>query len=106
MAIDEETILALKAKHGDKLSTVTFEETSLVLRKPTRDEYKRFREEVLDDKKKTGAVSKLVKCLVVYPERWEDVDAIFEEYPGLEDIASGAAVQMVGASKEAVVGKL
>jgi hypothetical protein len=106
MAIDEATIQALKKEHGDKLSTVSFEDAVLVLRKPTRAEYKRFREEVIDEKKKTAAVPKLVKCLVVYPKAWEEVEAILDEYPGLEDIASAAAVQSVGASKESIIGKL
>ena len=106
MAIDEATIQELKKEHGDKLSTVSFEDAILVLRKPTRAEYQRFREEVIDEKKKKAAVPKLVKALVVYPKTWEEVDAIFDEYPGLEDVASGAAVQSVGASKESIVGKL
>lgn len=104
--IDEQTIQALKDKHGDKLSTVEFEEATIVLRRPSRAEFQRFRALVTDEKKRLGAAEKLVRDIVVYPATWEQVDALFDDYPALEDQVSAEAVRMAGGSKDVIVGKL
>ena len=106
MAIDDAKVQALKEKYGPRLSKLEFEDAVIVLRKPSRDEYQRFRADVSDEKKRAAAAGKLVKCLVVHPPEWSEVEAIFDEYPALEDQAANAALQMAGATKEASVGKL
>jgi len=62
----------------------------LVLRKPNRAEYKRFRKEATGDNS-DSAQETLVRQIAVYPSR-DALDALFDDYPGIAE-ACGKAIR-------------
>jgi len=61
----------------------------MVLRKPTRAEYKMFRSQTHNPAQVADAQEMLVRKLCVFPV---DVDALIEEWPGIPE-ACGKAIQ-------------
>lgn len=72
----------------------------IVLRRPTRMEYKQFRAMAHDPVKKPEAQEQLaIKCCV-YPASREDFSAILDDWPGIPEAASKAIVALTGMEAE------
>lgn len=97
----DEQIKALKEKHGDKLKVITIPatdfdaETEIVVKRPPRGEYKRFRAMLFDDAEKANAMETLAKACVVYPEG-SGFQALLEERPGLAEVVGGKCAELAG----------
>lgn len=96
----DDQIRALKEKHGEKLKVIPVPatefdaETEIVIKRPSRGEYKRFRTMLFDDAQKADAVETLAKNCVVYPENFA---ALLEDRPALADLVGGKAAEFAGA---------
>lgn len=67
----------------------------VVLRKPTRAEYKRFRAMSHNPSQVSDAQEVLARSTVVYPTR-EAFDALLEEWPGIPEAAGKAFTELSG----------
>ena len=67
----------------------------IVLRKPTRAEYKQFRAHMHDPARIANAQEVLVLKCVVYPDP-ERLDALLEEWPGIPEAAGDALRRLTG----------
>jgi len=103
--IEQEEVEALKAKHGD-LTRVALEDVTILLRKPTRAEFKAFRLAAQNDARRGNATEELAKRIVVYPGTVQELEAVFDRFPALEDVVSGEAVKLAGGGATADVKKL
>ena len=96
----DDQIRALKEKHGDKLKIIPIPatdfdpEAEIVIKRPSRGEYKRFRSALFDDATKADAIETLARSCVVYPENFA---ALLEDRPALAELVGGKAVEFAGA---------
>lgn len=67
----------------------------IVLRKPTRAEYKRFRAMSHNPAQVPDAQEVLARATVVYPTR-EEFDALLEEYPGIPEACGKSFTELSG----------
>lgn len=67
----------------------------VVLRKPTRPEYKRFRAMATSESQKADAQEVLARSCVVFPAP-AAFDALLEEYPAAADACASAMMELVG----------
>lgn len=67
----------------------------IVLRKPTRAEYKRFRSMATNETQKADAQETLARSCVVHPTR-EAFDALLEDYPAAADACASSIMELVG----------
>ena len=67
----------------------------IVLRKPTRAEYKQFRSKTHNPSQVADAQEILVRQIVVYPNR-ETFDALLEDYPGSPESCGPTLQDLVG----------
>jgi hypothetical protein len=65
-------------------ATVDAKEYVVYARKPSRAEYKRFRQDASDDRKKASALEMLVCSCVLYPDG-AAFQALLDEAPGLSE---------------------
>lgn len=80
-----EQLQVIKDKHpGQKLFLLTADDVELVVRKPTRIEYKRFQSQILSKGEEFtfDAGEILLRACLVHPDHTQ-LDWLLEEYPGL-----------------------
>ena len=97
--VPEAIIEAARATHGE-VSELTAGEYAVLVRAPTRGEYKRFRAESLDERKRAEAVEHLCRSCVVYPDP-AAFDALLDRKPALADIFGAKVLELEGAAGEA-----
>ena len=100
----DEVVSALKDAHGE-LHQLEANGLVVIVRKPSRGEYKRFMSEGADDRKRVNASENLVRTCVVWPER-KVFDQMLEEFPGLAESYGFQVLEMAGAVEEASRKKL
>ena len=71
----------------------------IVLRKPTRQEYKQFRAATHNQAQVADAQEMLVRRIVVYPSH-ETFDALLEDYPGIPEACGPSLQALVGMAGE------
>lgn len=107
----DEQISALKAKHGDKLKVIPIPATEfdpeceVVIKRPPRGEYKRFRAMLFDEEQKAGALETLARSCVVYPEPAE-FNKMLDERPALAETVGGKCAEFAGAEGKVDAKKL
>lgn len=69
----------------------------VVLRKPTRAEYKRFRSQSHNPQMVADAQEVLARCCCVFPSK-EAFDALLEDYPGIPEAATPVIKDLLGLS--------
>lgn len=80
MPLDEKTILALKAQHGEDLAAITLpDETQLVFRKPNRMEYERWFDKRTEQP--TKSARELCSTTHVWPEG--AFQAAYDKWPAI-----------------------
>jgi hypothetical protein len=96
-----ETLLTeLEAKHK-RIGIVTHPDTKswiVVLRKPTRAEYKMFRSNSNNAQKASDAQEILCRSIVVYPPSKEQFDALLEDWPGIPEACGKTIIELAGMS--------
>lgn len=95
----------LRAAHGVDITRLDASGVTVVVRAPTRAEYKRFRAESLDDKRRADAVENLCRSCVVWPDAAE-FSRILDRKPALADIFGAKVLDAAGATAEAEAVKL
>lgn len=108
----EELKNQIQSKHPTaKLSVVTLPatdfdgEVEIVIKRPSRGEYKRFRSMLFDDGLKQDALETLARNCVAYPEP-EGFSALLEERPGIAETIGGKLVDLAGLEKTVAAKKL
>lgn len=94
--LSDEQLSELEAKHK-RVARVRSKdgEWEIVLRRPTRAEYKQFRTRSHNPGTVADAQETLARQCVVYPSR-EAFDALLEEWPAIPEAASGAFSRLMG----------
>lgn len=84
--MDDAKIAELKARHGNsELTLITFGKHELVVKKPTRAQFNRFREGVANGgRAHIDAGAQLITDTLVYPT-WAEYLTLAEESPNVED---------------------
>ena len=96
MPLSKEEIASLESTHKRVAHIIGRNGAwEVVLRKPTRAEYKRFRSMLHNDAQKADATESLARTCVVYPSR-EAFDSMLDEYPAIGDAAGGVLGELVG----------
>jgi hypothetical protein len=104
-------IAALKAKFGDKLKLIPipadeFEPAcEVVVKKPPRGEYKRFRSMSLDADERADAIETIARACVVYPDA-AGFSALLEDRPALAEVVGNKVLEMAGAEGKIEAKKL
>jgi hypothetical protein len=70
-----------------------------VFRKPSRAEYKRFRQLISNDATRSDAQEQMARACVVYPSP-QAFDALLEDWPAIAEAASEKIGELVGLFKD------
>lgn len=106
MSLTDEALAELETKHKriarvrGKANADGSHPWEIVIRKPTRAEYKRFRSHVSNENTKADATELLVRAVVVFPTP-DAFDALLEEWPAIPEAASEALLRLMGLAVEA-----
>lgn len=109
--IDDDIVARLKAEHGDDLALVSIPETQwddeleVVLRRPPRAEWKRFRSMLSDPTQKSDALETLARACVVHPEA-KAFGELLKKRPGLAETIGNEAAEFGGVSAKATAKKV
>lgn len=104
--IDEDTLERLRDDHaGEDLYLLSSRDAAIVVRKPTRPEYKRFRAQSADPAKRDIAMESLVKSVLVHPSA-KEFDALLDRLPALCEEFAGEVLEFAGMAGEAESRKL
>lgn len=104
MRPDKETIERLKAEYGE-VYLVEVGEAGVIVRPPTRAEYRRFRALAIDEKKRADAVERLVRDCVLWPDA-DGLDELLERRPALTEVIGGELLKLAGFAEEVEIKKL
>ena len=74
----------------------------VVVRKPTRSEFKRFKAMVHNPSQAPDAMEHLIRTCVVYPSR-DALDALLEDFPALPAAFDSQLAELVGAAADETV---
>jgi hypothetical protein len=96
--IPAEALEELKQKHG---TVVVLEagDYTVVVRKPTRAHWRRFREYASDPAKRPICAETLFRDCVVYPDA-KALEAMLEDKPALAELFGGEVADIAGAGLE------
>lgn len=85
---------------GVKLHELSYEDASIVVRAPSRMEFRKWKAEAAEDAKKLDAPESLLLACTVHP-RGEDLEALFDAQPGLVDTFALQVLNIAGFSMKA-----
>lgn len=94
----QEQIDALKAQHGD-LRRVKTKRGDVIVRGPDQGEWRRFRAESGDAKKKAQSVETLVRACVVHPAA-PAFSAMLDRAPALVETLAESVLELAGLEEE------
>ncbi len=104
----KETLDALDAKHRRTALVFSRQEGAdgplwaVVLRKPSRPEYKQWRAQSHDDAAKADSQEVLVRKLIVWPELDPaGLEALLDDWPGIPEACGNALLDLTGAAGKA-----
>lgn len=107
----DDKIQELKSKHGEKLKVIPIPATEfdaeceVVIKRPPRGEYKRFRAMLFDEEQKAMALETLARSCVVFPEA-ADFNKMLDERPALAETIGGKCAEFAGAEGKVDAKKL
>jgi hypothetical protein len=96
--IPPEKLEELRAKHRE-LFQFTQGDVTVVATPPNRHLWKRFRTQMMDDRRQSDAMENLVRDCVLYPDR-AAFEAILERRPGLVEAFGKQLQELAGAGGE------
>lgn len=94
MSIEQEKLDALKAKHGE-VHSLEHQGVTFIVIAPNRALWRRFRTQLLDDRKRQDALEHLLRDCVVHPAK-EEVDRILDRKPGLVETFGKEICELAG----------
>ncbi len=104
--MDETKIAELKAAHGDNLTLIEIGDDELVVKKPTRAQFNRFRESVVNGgKERVEGGATLIRDALVYPS-WKEFLEIVERAPAIEDEVTGQVAKLAQSESKVSAKKL
>jgi hypothetical protein len=95
---DQGTIDKLKAEHGDGLTHLRAAGHDVVVKRPSRLEWRRFLEAAADASKRARAVETLFLAAVVHPDK-KAVAEILEARPALAERFGDEVAKLAGAEE-------
>jgi hypothetical protein len=95
-----ELIAELKAEHGEiyRLDAREYDKT-IVIKKPDRHVYKRYRKDGTDEDKRHAALQQLVDDVIVWPPP-DEFQAMTDDLPGLYETFGNQVARIAGLSRE------
>ncbi len=97
VTLDDATREDLRATYGAVWEIETEDGDSVVFRKPSPQEYRRFKACALDENKRMHADENLARDVVVFPEpKSPEFKALFERLPALPTALSKAILRAAG----------
>ncbi len=102
--MDQATIDALKAKHGEIYELSACGEI-VIIRKPSKAAYNKYRTYLFDDERRHTAMETLLTDCVVDPDK-ESFFAIIDRLPGLAETFGSECARLAGNTKQVEVKKL
>lgn len=96
--MDAATLSELKSKHGTLFEYSPGGHTVL-FRQANRQDYKRFKAEALDEKKKLIATENLCSACLVYPDR-PAYESVLDRFPTLADKAAADLMEALGGAEQ------
>lgn len=94
--INDKTLAELKAKHPElELHHLVRGDVDVVVKSPGRGEWKKFRAEQSDDKKRPEALERLVRSCCVHPAA-EELDAMLERRPAVAEVFGMQLMELAG----------
>ena len=103
--MEENTIAELKAAHGDDLTLLAADDFEVVVKRPSRTQFARFRASILEPASRAQAGANLLRDVVVYPP-WPEFMKIVERFPALEDEFMGQVVELTKTQERVSAKKL
>ncbi len=100
----DDVIERLKAEHGE-VYLVEAGDVGVIVRPPTRAEYRRFRALAMDEKKRADAVERLARDCVLWPDA-DGLDELLERRPALTEVVGGELLKLAGFAEEVEIKKL
>jgi hypothetical protein len=99
--ITESELLELEARYG-RIAHIKGEDDAweIVLRKPTRAEYKIFRGMLHDEARKSDAVEMMFWKMCVVPADKQMLDALVNDYPAIPEACAGKILKLAGTGVE------
>jgi len=100
---DAKKIEELRAKFGPDVTILETAGEIVIIRKPSRMEYARFRQLLLseDARQKSTANEVLASGSMVWPEGMVEREAVFDRAPAIIDTIASEAARLAGAGAEA-----
>ena len=104
MKLPQDKIDSLKSQHGE---VYELESTGyfLYVRKPSRPEYQRFRDQMMDENRRGRSIELLLKAVVVSPDA-TGVEAMIDDRPGCVDTFGEMILEIAGSTRDAISKKL
>jgi hypothetical protein len=102
-SFSDEALAAARAQHGE-VTELSASGVSVLVRAPSRGEYKRFRSDSFDAAKRSDAVERLCRACVVAPDA-ATFDRILDARPALADVFGARVLELAGATAEATAQK-
>ena len=100
LMIDEQVIAELREKNvGVELHEISADGIDVIVRSPSRAEWKRFKAMGADDRRRLDAGETLLWDVLLHPKR-EILDARFDRAPGLAEVFVAKVLEIAGALTE------
>lgn len=102
MSLSDEQVQELKRQHGEGLVAVTVDSDTgevVVLRRPSRASWKKFRAHGQDDRRRLDAPENLVRECVVHPDAGR-LSHLLDTFPGLAETLAAELIRMAGMTAE------
>lgn len=96
--LDDKKLSELAAKSPGKLTSLKASGAEVVVRVPSRLEFRKWKADCQDDRKRLDAAELLLLPCVVYPDVAE-LEQLFEDKPGLVDTFSLQLLELAGFSQ-------
>ncbi len=97
MEISKDVLEKLKSEHGS-LTELSVDNDAVVVRLPSRGEWKKFRATIADDRKRGDAAEQLLRSCIVFPDETA-IEKMLDVRPGLAETFAGELVELAGAKK-------
>ena len=98
MPIDASVIEDLKAKHGE-IYEFDHEDVAVVVKRPGRPQWKRFRSLIADERRRPDALETLLRDCLVYPGQ-KELDAFLDRYPAVGESFGGKLAELAGLTEK------
>lgn len=96
--LDAKKLDDIRAKHPGKLTSLSASGAEVIVRAPSRLEFRKWKGDCQDERKQLDAAELLLLPCIVYPDA-NELDAMFEAQPGLLDTFALQLLELAGFSQ-------